>query len=134
MSPALEVQIRARWPGWFGNYSDYTKSLMGHGFQCSDGWYQLLVQTFERIEPHVIAFNREPAEIGTQFEILEVKEKFGTLRVISSGTNERIIFAFLHARDLSSEICAECGAPGKLRTEYLQTLCAVCWSEREYGS
>ena len=120
------MQIRLRWPEWFGQHSDYTKSLMGYGFQHGDGWYRLLAKTFERIEPEVARFNQELAAIGTQFEIVEVKEKFGSLRIIALPTTTEIICAFMDARYESLTICELCGAPGAFQTEYSQTRCADC--------
>ncbi|PSH04774.1 MAG: hypothetical protein CXZ00_05220 [Acidobacteria bacterium] len=127
MSPELESRIYARWSEWFGQREDKTKSLMGYGFQHGDGWYELLVRTFERIEPKVGAFNLELAKIGTQFEIIEVKEKFGELRIIAMPTNREIIFAFLDTREESRRICELCGAPGELHTAYSRTLCTGCF-------
>ena len=63
---------------------------MQFGFQCGDGWFSLLIATFEGIEPHVAVFNRELEAMGTHFEILEVKEKFGELRIIAMPTNYAI--------------------------------------------
>jgi hypothetical protein len=131
MKPELEVQIRTRWPDWFGQHSDYTKSLMRYGFQHGDGWYGLLVKTFERIEPEVIAFNLELAKIGTQFEIIEIKEKFGELRIIAMPTAPEILFAFMDARRESLTICELCGASGVRHTAYSQTRCTQCGCERE---
>ncbi len=122
----LEETIRARWPGWFGQHSDPSKTLMGYGFQHGDGWYGLLVKTFERIEPEVTAFNLELAKIGTQFEIIEVKEKFGELRIVALPTTTEIIYSFMDARYESRKICELCGAPGALHTAYKQTRCAQC--------
>ena len=132
MSPELEVQIRARWPGWFGRHRDSSKSLMGVGFQHGDGWYGLLVKTLERIEPHVTAFNVELANIGEQFEVMAVKQEFGELQIIALPATTGIILDFMDARYESVTICELCGAPGELRTEgYTQTLCFRCAGERE---
>ncbi len=130
MRPELEVQIRARWPDWFGRHSDYTKALMGRGFHHGDGWYRLLVKTFERIESEVAAFNVELASIGTQFEVIEVKQQFGELQIVALPTTTEIIFAFLDARYESRTICELCGAPGELHAAYRQTLCTRCAGER----
>jgi hypothetical protein len=92
--PAIEEEIPRRRPDWFGSRGDVTRSLMGLGFQHSDGWSELLVRTFERIEPLVVARNREFAACGSHFEILEVKQKFGELRIIAMSTNEAIYAAF----------------------------------------
>lgn len=129
MSPELEDQVYVRWPDWFDDRGDVTKSLMGWGFQHGDGWYDLLVRAFERVEPEVARFNLELAAIGTRFTLLEVKEKFGELRIIAMPTTQAITFAFLDAREESRRICELCGAPGELRTAYSRSLCTQCASD-----
>jgi hypothetical protein len=126
MRPELEVHIRACWPDWFGQHTDTSKSLMGVGFQHGDGWFDLLVRTFKRIEPEVAAFNLELAKIGTQFEIIVVRQRFGELSIVAMPTTTEIIFAFLDARYESLTICELCGAPGTLHTACSQTLCQEC--------
>ena len=130
MKPELEKQILDRWPDWFAFRDDVTRSLMGFGFQCDDGWFRLLVSTFEGIEPHVAVWNQELAGCGAHFEILEVKEKFGELRIVAMGTNEAIYTALLEARDRSRTVCELCGAPGQLRSEgYWRVRCNRCTAE-----
>ena len=103
---------------------------MGFGFQHGDGWYELLLQTFERIEPEVERFNQALASIGTRFKLLEVKEKFGELRTIAMPTTQAITFAFMDARFESLTICELCGAPSELHTAYSQNRCTQCAGER----
>lgn len=136
MSPGHEVHIRACWPEWFGQYSDSSKGLMGRGFEHGDGWFNLLVKTFRRIEPEVAALNLELAKIGTQFEIIVVRQRFGELSIVAMPTTTEIIFAFLDARYESRTICELCGAPGALRNEeeFQQTLCTQCLEKHETRS
>lgn len=134
MRPELEKQILARWPDWFGGRKNKTIPLMGYGFQCGDGWFDLLVRTFERIEQDVADRNLEFAAHRWRFKVVEVKEKVGALCIIARGANERIVSAFLHARDLSLEVCEWCGAHGILRTEYRKTLCAICVLEMSHST
>lgn len=134
MSPELEAQIRARWPGWFYRATADGGAPAPFTFEHGDGWYDLLVRIFERIEAELATRNVELAGHHTHFSVIEVKEKFGALRIIATGTNETLVFAFQHAMELSLTICEVCSAPGMLRTEYCKTLCAICRSEREYGS
>jgi hypothetical protein len=125
--PELEQQILTRWPDWFLSRGDVKSSLMGFGFQHGDGWFQLLVETLERIEPEVELWNRELSASGARFEIVEVKQKFGELRIIGMPTNAAIFKAFLDAQQRSRTICENCGAPGRLLEDgWFQTLCQSC--------
>lgn len=111
MRPDLEEQILRRWPDWFRR-PDGRCSLVAEHIECGDGWFGLLVSTFARIEPHVAVWNQELAACGSQFGILEIKQKFGELWITAMPTNEPIFTAFLDAREESRTICEECGTPG----------------------
>ena len=82
---------------------------MQFGFRCGDGRFSLLIAAFESIETHVVTFNRE----GTHFEVVEVKGKFGELRIVAMPTNYAVVTAFLDARERSRTICETCGSPGR---------------------
>jgi hypothetical protein len=56
---------------------DISRSLMGFGFECEDGWFPLIYALFEEIEP--LAAGLDSAEI------VQVKQKFGGLRVATRG-------------------------------------------------
>lgn len=99
---------------------------MQFGFQCGDGWCSLLIATFESIETQVVAFNRELETMGTHFEILEVKEKFGELRIIAMPTNYAVVTAFLDARERSRIVCEICGAPGRFIRCPVRVRCESC--------
>lgn len=126
MHSDLEAQILARWPDWFPSQPDISQSLMQFGFQCSDGWFSLIVSTFETIASHVTVFNAELAKIGTHFEILEVTEKFGELRIVAMPANYTIVTAFLDARAHSPTVCEVCGALGHLIAAPDRLRCERC--------
>lgn len=83
----------------------------GLSFDCSDGWFFLLNWTFLRVENTLGYINKDksPEEIDS-FKVLQIKEKFGTLRLYYGGTdNEEIYGAVKAAESLSSFICEETG-------------------------
>lgn len=63
--------------------------------------------------------------------VVQVKEKFGTLRLYYDGGNDTVE-GFVDALDaLSARICEGCGAPGRCRgpedgRRWLLTLCDTC--------
>ena len=126
MRAELEAEIFARWPDWFASHADIGRSLMQFGFQCGDGWLSLLIATFEAIEPHAAAFNRELEKFGTHFEVVEVKEKFGELCIVAMPTNYAIVTVFLEARERSRAICETCGAPGRFIRCPVRVHCERC--------
>lgn len=92
------------------------------GFECGDGWYDLLYQLFENLEEVVkkLDLTKEP-DFGTteifKFCILQVKEKYGGLRVYTNWETEEIADLISNAEKESFNICEVCGSPGKLRTD-----------------
>jgi len=48
------------------------------GFRHGDGWFDIIWRLCGDLEPRVAAFEHAS---GRQFEILQVKEKFGGLRI-----------------------------------------------------
>lgn len=109
-----------------------TESLMGFGFECSDGWYQLIWDLSEAIEKEL-----EKSDITTRakdklsdypsFEVIQVKEKFGELRFYAHGGNDKIQNLIDEAERKSAEICEACGKPGKTRGGgWITTLCDEC--------
>jgi hypothetical protein len=71
-------------------------------------------------------------EVPSQLVFTQIKEKFGTLTVYSSGGDEYCQGAIDMAEGLSSRICEDCGNPGKIRPGgWIRTLCESCDLERK---
>ena len=85
---------------------------MPRGFASNDGWFGLVWRLCEDLEPLVAEFEQAS---GTQFEILQVKEKFGELRIYVNDANEPIRARLLAAQLESIRISEICGQPGQLR-------------------
>ncbi len=89
-----------------------------YGIQCHAGWHSLYEPLIKEIE-----------SIGG--EVLQVKEKFGALRVyykLPHGTPEevkqRLFQLKSDAEDLSVHMCEVCGKPGSLiRASWFKTRC-----------
>ena len=60
---------------------------MSFGFRHDDGWFDILWRLCEDLEPLVAEFE---ATDECQFEILQVKEKFGGLRIYVNNANDAI--------------------------------------------
>lgn len=96
-------------------------NLMSFGFECDEGWKKILTELCNDLERQ---------KLSKAFQILQVKEKFGTLRFyVSGGTGE--VFALIDAAErASSWTCEVCGETfGAARTDiggWLKTLCPSC--------
>ena len=98
------------------------RNLMAFGYECDDGWLPLIEELFNKIEKML---DNAP----TFFEITQVKEKYGTLRVYAVGETEEILNLIDEYEVISSKTCEFCGKPGELRDKkhWYKTLCKKCY-------
>jgi len=122
MRKELEQRLVERWPTWFNTGGDFRYTAMPRGFEHDDGWFDILWRLCEDLEPLVAQFEQET---GSQFEVLQVKEKFGGLRFfVNCRRNEAMSQRIGIAADESFHTCEICGQPGELREERsIKTLC-----------
>ena len=85
------------------------------GFECDNGWFQLLYALSKKLSHSV--------------EVLQVKEKFGTLRFYISGGTEDDQAAVSKAENMSLHICELCGMDGEINN--YKVLCEHCRLEGE---
>jgi hypothetical protein len=117
----LEQRLVVRWPTWFNTGGDIKHTLMPRGFTHDDGWFDILWRLCEDLEPSVTEMEQET---GSQFEILQVKEKFGGLRIHVNHANDAIRQRIEAAIQESFHTCEVCGQPGTLREDgWIKTLC-----------
>lgn len=100
-------------------------------FDVGTGWNDLCIRTFRKIAD---AYSRYNAD-WSQFTLLQIKEKFGGLRIylggMESGLYEDVDSIVSNAEDESFSICEKCGKPGKPREGgWIKTLCDECATER----
>ena len=68
MNKKLELDLVKKYPNLYKQYGgDITKTCMGWGFECDDGWFKLIDGLSAKLQPYGI-------EAG------QVKEKLGGLR------------------------------------------------------
>ena len=100
---------------------DPTKDCMVWGFECGDGWHDLLWELCEAIEEELQHFVQSE---DSPFRVEQVKEKYGTLRFYTNWGTDRIYELIQDAENKSAVTCEVCGKPGKLRgTGWLSTTC-----------
>ncbi|RLD64344.1 MAG: hypothetical protein DRJ01_01115 [Bacteroidetes bacterium] len=94
-----------------------TESLMAFGFECGDGWFDIIWDLCEKIEPLV----------DEEFNVFQVKEKFGGLRFYVDGSSDIVYDLITEAEDKAEVTCEVCGKPGKSRGGgWIRTLCDEC--------
>jgi hypothetical protein len=119
MQESLEKRIFDRFR-FFHPENDVTKSLMRYGFQCHDGWFDLLWNLFEEVEKIV--------DSKDDFEILQVKSKNGVLRIWTkdcpsiSGLINNVVKNAVEKSGRTCEICGEVGSK-RIIKGWIWTLC-----------
>lgn len=64
--------------------------------------------------------------------VVQVKEKFGTLRFYADRATEQAYAYINFAEHMSGRVCEECGAPGRTRGRgWIRTLCDTHHAEQE---
>lgn len=117
-------------PMFWRDAGDMSKSAMYWGFQCDDGWFDLIYKLCKDIQ--VIVDRDKLAD----FWVNTVKEKYGSLSFYTSGETEEIYNLVDEAEGRSMSICEICGKPGNNSTVHGwdKTVCPKHlkeWEERE---
>ena len=121
MSPDLDRLLCERYPAIFADrHLPTSKTAMGRGFACEDGWFDLIDGLCAKLQAAADAGEiRQP--VANQ-----VKQKFGELRFYVFP-NEPLVRSLTDApREQSAVTCQICGAPGVLCAQRgVQTVCDV---------
>jgi len=122
MSPEIEMALHKKYPkilGYINEEGTYKTRLWG-GFQCGDGWHQLIDTLCATIQARSEA-------TGVEVQTSQVKEKFGALRFYIQGGDDHISGMIDLAEELSSRTCEICGNLGQKKNVqgWLVTRCDV---------
>jgi len=120
----LDEQLCKKYPKLFANRNaDMQTTAMCWGFECGDGWFDLIDELCWNIQSYIDNNSRPDRQIP-QVVVEQVKEKFGTLRFYYQGGNELIHGMTWFAESMSGRICEQCGRPGKERGGgWIRTAC-----------
>jgi len=94
---------------------DMRATAMCWGFECGDGWYNIIDGLCTTIQNREYNNKRNNIQIAPVVAT-QVKEKYGTLRFYYSGGDDYIDGAVSMAEYMSEVTCEKCGAPGKLQS------------------
>ena len=129
MTKEREEYLQKTFPGIYTNCGENHPYTL-FGFECDDGWFNLLVRLSQYIQSYINSNNRlakkypENYKEIPQVKALQVKEKFRTLRFYYSGGDEYISGLTSMAESWAANTCETCGKPGKLRGGgWLYTAC-----------
>jgi hypothetical protein len=107
------------------------ENLMVFGFECGDGWYQLIYDLSVKVEDVAQKLKSQDIEESELPIVVQVKEKFGGLRFYMNHAPKELNDVINKTCEQSYEVCMQCAKPGSLRDEdYLITLCDSCYQNR----
>jgi len=93
------------------------------GVDCSNGWLGILLELVNKLE------SRQSTK-SNKLVVLQIKEKFGTLRFYAENVTSQDALDIKIAEAASIHTCEECGQPGKLKNDgWMRTMCEPCFEE-----
>ena len=125
-------------------YPDLFQKARAEYFETNDGWYNIIdvlcgmiSKDVDQLRKKLAHYNSKgdhdrAAEVTIRLDkeieklpmIVQVKEKYGTLRFYYYGGTEEMEHYVSMAEHMSAVTCEECGAPGKERPgSWIKTLC-----------
>ena len=124
MKQEYDTYLCTTFPKMFVNrYKPMTETTMCWGFECGDGWFNIIKELCANIQHHIDWKNRKE-EVVPQVTVDQVKEKFGSLRFYFTGGDDYIRGLATMAESMSGVTCEVCGNPGStLGRGWLTTLC-----------
>lgn len=108
------------------------------GFECGDGWYDLIDSLCNKIQKHVDRRTSSIQDVteleNVQVVAQQVKEKFGGLRFYVSGGDDITDALISFAETMSFKICETCGnsATQKNVGTWIHTSCDPCFEKRAW--
>lgn len=121
-----EEQIVQKYPSYFKGYKTQDSHVpLMWGFEISSGWLEIIDSLCEKIQS---------LNACNDFTIVQIKEKFGGLRVYCHYSNAEIESAIVDAEKEAMKTCEMCGTKENITTQgkrWIKTLCDVCRQKRE---
>jgi len=88
-----------------------TETAMCWGFQCGDGWFDIIWAASEKLEALIV---KMPEKERHNCKASTVKEKFGKLVIYLDNSTEEMDHIISDVEILSEKVCETCGKPGMI--------------------
>jgi len=130
MSPEKTQELLDRFPKLYrGRAKPITENLMAFGFECSDGWFDIIAELSQKIDDIAKAADTPDDDWPEAFQ---VKEKFGGLRFYVGAATDEVFAAIDEAEARSVRTCETCGRPGRQTgAGWIVTICETCEKKRD---
>ena len=130
MRDELDSSLVAKYPKMFQNrYKSMQETAMCWGFECGDGWYNILNSLCANIQSHIDWKQEQKEKYNRgdgcpQVVVDQVKEKFGGLRFYYHGGDDTVDGMVRMAESWAACTCETCGESGTIRGGgWIRTLC-----------
>lgn len=133
MKQEYDEYLCKTYPKLFVNrHKPMTETCMCWGFDCGDGWYNIIKALCANIQNH-IDWKEKQGKAVPQVVVDQVKEKFGTLRFYYSGGDDYVRGLVSMAESMSGVTCENCGAQATVQNNggWYRAICTPCEEERE---
>ncbi len=108
MNKELTDLLYERYPLIFAEYTQPDAEAKWFKVWCKDGWFDLIDTLCAQLQHWTERHN------APQYVVFDVKEKFGSLRFVGHSASAEQKGAVQMAYAMSTHLCEECGAPGRL--------------------
>lgn len=103
--------------------------------QCGKGWHNLISETLSKIEA---IYQENNISMSDDFEILQIKQKFGELIIYTKSSLRKEIDEVIQAARIKSiQVCEKCSATGRIYKQgnwRITTLCKKCAEFEEFDT
>ena len=100
-------------------HPDYDYTYIVGEYDLPEGWLELFLQCCEDIKAPLVK-----AGLLNDFRFLQIKEKYGSMRMYDSGATEEVHDIIDKYEFLSQQVCCECGKPAAVMTS--GWICPYC--------
>lgn len=125
MKPELQNKLLEKYAEILFEYWEISTPIspMKFGFECDDGWFNILDKALGEILSHVM--NHFP--LG--FSVSQVKEKYGKLEIYLSHSDETLNKITYYATCESFKTCEVCGTKENIgmTQKWFKTICESCY-------
>lgn len=108
-------------------YAKYPKCFAGGEIpiSCGNGWAMLIEHLLDHIQGSI---NKLPVETQAEVFVVQIKQKFGSLRVYMSKEIPNISKVISFAESISATTCEECGGISStdINNSRYNNLCLKC--------
>jgi len=125
MSPELDVYLTRKYPNLYRQRNGtIMETAMCWGFECGDGWFNLIQVASAAIEELILEMPESSREL---YNASQVKEKYGSLRFYMDSETDKMSKIISLAEKQSAITCENCGKPGKISgKDWYSCRCKEC--------